>query len=108
MFNAQILERFTNEVNTETLIAQKHPQLIVQNKFLVLNPKLDNSITYSIHGFILVISPSLSKDYQWHAPDIAKARQWHYFFSSWTHFDTFSFQEKDYQWHPREIAIWTT
>ena len=63
MFNAQILERFMDKVNTETLIAQK--------QFLVLNPKLENSITYSIHGLILIISPSLSKDYQWHAPDIA-------------------------------------
>ena len=75
MFNAQILERFMNEVNTEIPIAQKHPQLIALKQFLVLNPKLDNPITYSIHGLILIISPSLSKDYQWHAPDIAKARK---------------------------------
>ena len=81
MFNAQILERFMNEVNIETLIAQKHPQLIAQKQFLVLNPKLDNCITYSIHGLILIISPFLRKDYQWHAPDIAKARKWNYFFS---------------------------
>ena len=58
MFNAQILERFMDKVNTETLIAQKHPQLIAQNKFLVLNPKLDNVVTYSIRGLILIISPS--------------------------------------------------
>ena len=91
MFNAQILERFMDEVNIETLIEQNHPHLIAQKQFLILKPKLDNSITYSIHGLILIISPSLSKDYQWHAPDIAKARQWHYLFSSWTHFDAFSF-----------------
>ena len=97
MFNAQILERFTDEVNTKTLIAQKHPQVIEQNQFLILNPKLDNAITYSIRGLILIISPSPSKDYQWHALDIAKARKWHYLFSSSTHFDTFSFQEKDYR-----------
>ena len=76
MFNAHILERFTNKVNTKILIAQKHTQVIDQNQFLVLNPKIDNSITYSIHGLILIISPSLSKDYQWHALDIAKARKW--------------------------------
>ena len=65
MFNAQILERFTDEVNTKTLIAQNHPQLIAKKQFLVLNPNLDNAITYSIRGLILIISPSPSKDYQW-------------------------------------------